>query len=91
MTEVEFSNGDPTTKPEFFNEYFYLTVTVTDKYDFVINGTTFDVYTPSFRLNEVLSGIAGTQIPIKFYGRFSQFRGNWQFVVESKDFIEIVE
>ncbi len=91
MTEVEFSNGDPTTKPEFFNEYFYLTATVTDNYDFVVNGTTFDVYTPSFRLNEVLSDIAGTQTPIEFYGRFSQFRGNWQFVVESKEFIEISE
>ena len=91
MTDVEFSNGDPTTKPEFFNEYFYLSATVTDRYDFVINGTTFDVYTPSFRLDEVLSGIVGTQTQIKFFGRFSQFRGNWQFVVESKEFIEIVE
>lgn len=91
MTDTEFSNGDPTTKPEFFNEYFYLSATVTNRYDFVVNGTAFDVYTPSFRLNEVLSGIAGTQTQIKFFGRFSQFRGNWQFVVESKEFIEIVE
>lgn len=91
LTEEEFFAEDPGTQPEFFNEYFYLTATVTDKYDFVVNGTTYDVYTPSFRLNEVLSEVKGTDTEIKFYGRFSQFRGNWQFVVEAPDFLIITE
>lgn len=89
LTEVEFIAADPTSNPDFFNEYFYLTGTVTNSYDFVVNGTIYDVYTPSFRLNEVLSEIKGTDTEIKFYGRFSQFRGNWQFVVEDPSFIEI--
>lgn len=89
ITEEVFTSSDPTQNPEFFNQYVYLTATVTDRYDFVVNGTTYDVYAPSFRLNEVLKEIAGSQTPIKFYGRFSQYRGNWQFVVESPDFIEI--
>lgn len=91
LTETEFMAGDPTTNPDFFNEYFYLTGTVTDKYDFTVNGTTYDVYTPSFRLNEVLSEIKGTDKKINFYGRFSQYRGNWQFVVEDPSFIVIQE
>jgi exonuclease III len=90
-TEEEFEAVDATQTPEFFNEYFYLTATVTNRYDFVVNGTIFDVYTPSFRLNEVLSDVAGTDTEIHFYGRFSQYRGTWQFVVESTDFIEILE
>lgn len=89
LAEAEFGACDPTTNPDFFNEYFYLTGTVTDDYDFIVNGTTYDVYTPAFRLNEVLSEIKGTNTEINFYGRFSQFRGNWQFVVEDPSFIEI--
>lgn len=91
LTEIEFLAGDPTLNPDFFNEYFYLSATVTDNYDFVVNGTTFDAYTPSFRLNDVLSDVKGTSKEIKFYGRFSQFRGNWQFVVEDPSFITISE
>ncbi|MEQ9308434.1 MAG: hypothetical protein RLN90_03205 [Balneolaceae bacterium] len=91
LTEAEFSATDPTTNQAFFNEYFYLTATVTDDFDFIVNGRTYDVYTPSFRLNEVLSEIKGTNTEITFYGRFSQFRGNWQFVVEDPSFIEIGE
>ena len=90
-TEEVFTAVDPTQSPEFFNEYFYLSGTVTDDFDFVVNGTTFDVYAPSFRLNEKLGNIAGTDTEINFYGRFSQYRGRWQFVVESPDFIEINE
>lgn len=88
-TEAEFIVVDPTQTPEFFNEYFYLPATVTADFDFVVNGTTFDVYAPSFRLNEKLGTIAGTDSEIHFYGRFSQYRGRWQFVVESPEFIEI--
>jgi hypothetical protein len=91
ISSEEFMASDPTKNPDFYNEYFYLTATVTDRYDFVVNGTTFDVYAPSFRLNEVLGDVAGTDTAIKFYGRFSQYRGNWQFVVESQEYIEIQE
>lgn len=91
LTEEEFFAEDPGSHPEFFNEYFYLSATVTDNYDFIVNGTTYDVYTPSFRLNEVLSEVKGTDTEIKFYGRFSQYRGNWQFVVEAPDFLIIAE
>tara|TARA_B100000965_G_scaffold406031_1_gene442627 strand:+ start:109335 stop:110939 length:1605 start_codon:yes stop_codon:yes gene_type:complete len=90
-TEQDFTEVDPTVTPEFFNEYFYLKANVTKDYDFVVNGSTYDVYAPSFRLNEVLGEVAGTDTEIKFYGRFSQYRGNWQFVVESPEFIEIQE
>lgn len=88
ISEEEFTENDPRTQPQFYDEYVYTTATVTDDYDFVVNGITFDVYAPVFRLEKVLSGVAGTEREIKFYGRFSQYRGNWQFIVESADFIE---
>ena len=91
MTEAEFTKGDPTVNMNFFDEYFFLTATVTDKYDFVVNGTTYDVYAPAFKLNSVLKNVAGTDKEIEFYGRFSQYRGNWQFIVESPDFITVKE
>tara|TARA_R110002096_G_scaffold406782_8_gene605172 strand:- start:4971 stop:6392 length:1422 start_codon:yes stop_codon:yes gene_type:complete len=91
LTETEFTSGDPTVNIAFFDEYFKLTATVTEKYDFVINGTTYDVYAPAFKLDSVLKNVAGTDKEIEFYGRFSQYRGNWQFIVESPDFITIKE
>ncbi len=87
ISEDEFLAEDPRTTPRFYNEYVYATATVTKDYDFVVGGITFDVYAPSFRLNDVLKEVAGTDQEIKFYGRFSQYRGNWQFIVESPEFI----
>jgi hypothetical protein len=89
LSEEEFTENDPRTIPEYFNEYVKATATVTSDYDFVVDGITYDVYAPSFRLNEVLSDVAGTDSKIQFYGRFSQYRGNWQFVIESPDFITV--
>lgn len=88
-TELEFTDGDPTENHSFYDEYFYLTAVVTDKYDFVVNGRTYDVYAPSFKLADALSDVKGTKKEIKFYGRFSQYRGNWQFIVESPEFLII--
>ncbi|SMO44823.1 endonuclease/exonuclease/phosphatase family protein [Gracilimonas mengyeensis] len=87
FSEEEFTAKDPRTKPEFFNEYVYATATVTEDYDFVVDGITYDVYAPSFRLENEFGEVAGTGQEIQFYGRFSQYRGTWQFVVESPEFI----
>ncbi|MDR9418219.1 endonuclease/exonuclease/phosphatase family protein [Gracilimonas sp.] len=89
ISEKEFTSEDPRENPEFYGEYVLATATVTDDYDFVVEGITYDVYTPAFRLNQVLSDVAGTEQKVKFYGRFSQYRGNWQFIIESRDFITI--
>lgn len=91
LTMAEFTSGNPTHTPDFYDEYFFLTATVSEDYDFVINGTVYDVYTPSFRLDELLSDISGTDQKIYFYGRFSQYRGNWQFVVEDPEWIRMPE
>ncbi len=91
LTMAEFNSGDPASRPDFYDAYFFLTATVTEDYDFVIDGTAYDVYAPSFRLSEVLSGVAGASTEVQFYGRFSQYRGNWQFVVEDPGFITIPE
>ncbi|MEP0971403.1 MAG: hypothetical protein ABJI33_14260 [Balneola sp.] len=88
-SEKEFTVSDPTKNSDFYDEYFFLTATVTDKYDFVVNGRTYDVYTPSFKLDKILSGVKGSDKEIKFYGRFSQYRGNWQFIIESPEFLII--
>ncbi|MEX0721309.1 MAG: hypothetical protein WD059_11615 [Balneolaceae bacterium] len=87
ITEEEFLKNDPTTRSDFFDEYVYLKAAVSDDYKLIVNDVTYDVYAPAFQIKEVLGDIAGTDKNIHFYGRFSQFRGNWQFVVESADFI----
>lgn len=88
-TEEEFTAGDPRENPKFYDEYVNANATVTPNYDFVVDGITYDVYSPTFRLDEVLKEIAGTDIIINFYGRFTQFRGHWQFVVEDICFLTV--
>lgn len=91
VSEDEFIQDDPRNNPDFFDEYVKATARVTADYDFVVNGITYDVYTPSFRLNEVLPMVAGTDKSVVFYGRFSNYRGNWQFIIESPEFIKVVK
>ncbi len=87
IPEDEFTDGDPRENPDFYNKYVFTTATVTADYKFEVNGIIYDVYAPSFRLNEELGDVAGTGEEISFFGRFAQYRGNWQFVVESPEFI----
>lgn len=87
VSEEEFTAEDPRTKPEFYDEYVLAIATVTGDYNFVVDGIEYDVYAPAFTLNELLEEVAGMDEEIKFFGRFAQYRGNWQFVVESPEFI----
>lgn len=89
LTENDFLAKTPSESPEFYNEYVFASAKVTAEFDFEVGGVVYDVYAPTFNLQTVLSEVAGTDKEIKFYGRFSQFRGNWQFIVESTDFIII--
>lgn len=88
-SEEEFTAGDPRENPTFYDEYVNATATVTTDYDFIVDGVQYDVYAPTFRLNEVLSEVAGTDTKINFYGRFSQFRGHWQFIIEDICFLTV--
>jgi hypothetical protein len=86
ITMEEFTAVDPTAEPSFFDEYVYLQASVVDDREVLVEGRSFQIYTPSFRFNEVVK--AGDEI--RFYGRFSQYRGNWQFIIEDKEFIEVL-
>lgn len=89
FTIEDFMKEDPTKSAKYYGAYFYLPATVNAKYDLVVNGKTFDMYAPSFNPKEVLEEVKNSGKEIMFYGRFSQYRGNWQFIVESPDFLVI--
>lgn len=87
ISEKDFLMKDPASHPEFFDQYVYLTGILTSEYDVEVNGVVYDVYTPSFKMSDVLPDYAGTDKTFRFYGRFSQYKGNWQFVIEDTSFI----
>jgi endonuclease/exonuclease/phosphatase family metal-dependent hydrolase len=91
ITETDFTKDDPRNNAAFFDKYVKATATVTKNYDFVMNGITYDVYTPSFRLGNILPMIAGSDQKVEFYGRFSKYKGNWQFIIESPEYIKVVQ
>jgi endonuclease/exonuclease/phosphatase family metal-dependent hydrolase len=71
--------------PEFFNELFLVETTVLDRARVQVNAETYDLFSPAFNVRDLLGDQAGQ--PIRFYGRLGVFRGTWQFVIESQDYI----
>jgi len=72
-------------KAEYFNELFRVDAVVDNGARVRVNGEVYDLYAPSFNVRDRFASFQGQQI--SFYGRLGQFRGRWQFVIESEDYV----
>lgn len=63
----------------FVNEKGYVSVKVND--------LVYDVFSHNKDLRETIRTQAKTQAKIRFYGELGQYRGNWQFVVQGKEWL----
>lgn len=71
--------------PELFDQLFLVEGTLTEANKVKVNDQDFDLYAPGFNVNSVFRSHVNSDIT--FYGRLNIFRGNWQFVIESEEFI----
>lgn len=71
--------------PELFDQLFLVEGTLTAPNKIEVNGQIFDLYAPGFNVSTVFRSQTGNVA--RFYGRLGIFRGNWQFVIESEEFI----
>lgn len=72
----------------YYDEYFNVTGTLQPADSTLqVGDMKFDLYSPTFRVPQVLGNqiVAGNQIT--FIGRLSNFRGRWQFIIDDRSFI----
>lgn len=70
---------------DYFDQLFLVQATLNNRLQVTVNGENYDLYAPGFNVrNQFASNVGQT---IRFYGRLGTFRGNWQFVIESPDYV----
>jgi hypothetical protein len=70
---------------EYFDKMFLVTGNLVEANQIVVNGERYELYSPSFRIQDAMSGKVGTDVTL--FGRLGQFRGRWQIVVESEGYL----
>jgi hypothetical protein len=64
---------------------FLVKGTLVEANQILVNGERYELYSPSFRIQDAMSGKVGTEVEL--FGRLGQFRGRWQFVVETEGYL----
>ncbi|MCH8495212.1 MAG: hypothetical protein LAT57_06215 [Balneolales bacterium] len=70
---------------EYFDELFLVEGVIDNRARVTVNGEVYDLYAPGFQVRDTFSGMAGETV--RFYGRLGMFRGTWQFVIDSEEYI----
>lgn len=72
----------------YYDSYFEVTGTLQPADStLVIGGMKFDLFSPAFRVPQVLGERIAAGDQINFVGRLSNFRGRWQFIIDDRSFI----
>ncbi len=72
---------------EFFNKLIYVEGALTEGPRIEVNGKYYDLYAPNPDHREYLGRLAEEGEEIVFIGRLGTFRGNWQFVIGDRKYI----
>lgn len=72
---------------EYFKRLFYITTSMTEDTEVVVNGKTYELYSPVFNVHDEFEDIAGTDEKVRFIGRLGRYRSNWQFVIEDSIYV----
>lgn len=70
---------------EYFDKLFLVKGTLVEANQIMVNGERYELYSPSFRIQDAMSGKVGTEVEL--FGRLGQFRGRWQIVVETEGYL----
>ncbi len=74
----------PIRSMTYFDKMFLVTGTISERAKIMVNNEIYDLYSPVFDVRRVFTEV-GTEI--RLFGRLGQFRGSWQFVIESESHI----
>ncbi|MCH8567765.1 MAG: hypothetical protein LAT67_05860 [Balneolales bacterium] len=83
----ETYDGQELRTTAFFDQLFLVETEITDRFQVRVNGELYDLWAPAFNVRERFAAYAGAGNEIQFIARLGKFRGNWQFVIESEEYI----
>lgn len=86
LKPAEYQDADIRSM-EFFDKLFLIEAANSEEYTVVVNGDEYQLWSPTFNTRSRFASIRGQHEPLRFIGRLGKFRGNWQFVIESEDYI----
>ncbi len=69
----------------YFDKMLLVTGNLVEANQILVNGERYELYSPSFRIQDAMSSKVGTDVTL--FGRLGQFRGRWQLVVESEGYL----
>lgn len=72
---------------EHYDSFFEVTGRFNADGTLQVGSMTFDLFSPAFRINQVLESQIQAEETIQFVGRLSNFRNSWQFIIDDRDFI----
>lgn len=76
--------SDSIRNMNYFDKMFLVTGTIVSRGKILVNNEIYDIYSPVFDARQVFSE---TEKEVKFFGRLGQFRGNWQFVIDTENYV----
>jgi len=79
--------GKELRSADFFNKLFYVEGSLERGPRIEVNGKYYDLYAPNPDHREYLNQLAEDGEEIGFIGRLGTFRGNWQFVIGDRTYI----
>lgn len=68
----------------YFDKMFLVSGKISSRGKILVNNEIYDIYSPVFDARQIFSE---TDKEVKFFGRLGQFRGNWQFVIDSENYV----
>ncbi len=72
---------------EFFDQLLLIESEISEDFTVMVMDKEYDLWSPTFRINDEFRSVAGTGEKVRFIGRLGLFRGDWQFVIEDKIYI----
>jgi len=72
---------------KFYDELFLVEAAINSSYEVEVNGYQYGLWSHTFNTRNRLAEVAGTDQKVRFIGRLGKFRGNWQFVIETEEYI----
>jgi hypothetical protein len=85
---MDASNAADYLNAAYYDHFFLVTGTLQVDGNRVLVGTVaFDLYSPTFRVPQVLASRIAAGETITFVGRLSNFRNRWQFIIDDRSYI----
>ena len=81
-------DGENLRSLDYFDKLLVVETNINRDYTVTVNGEQYQLWSPTFNTRDQFANVSGTDESVRFIGRLGKFRGNWQFVIESEEYLD---